>query len=237
MATVGVVDDDRDVCAVVRRALERDGHSVHSAFTGRGAIALVEQQRPEVLLLDWMLPDMEGLIVCRTVHARWPDVSIIMVTARAEEVDAVRALDLGVDDYMRKPIRIHELQARIRTQIRRRTADAIASLAQQSPDASTELADPILIDAASRTVRVHGTPVVLTRKEFDLLAFLVANPNRVFNRDVLLERIWGYETESGEHTITTHIERLRAKLGEQGKRIHTVWGSGYSLDPVAIVSG
>jgi DNA-binding response OmpR family regulator len=225
LATILVVEDERELNALIRRHLEDEGHRVSQAFDGPSALATAQQDHPDLVILDWMLPRLDGMEVCRRLR-RESIVPILMLTARADEVDRVLGLEVGADDYLTKPFSIRELLARVRAIFRR--------IELQGQAGSSEVSAPLLedgslrIDVGEHTVSVNGRGVELTPKEFDLLALLVRNPGRVFARDYLLEKVWGYDYGGLDtRTVDTHVLRLRKKLGPVGDRIETVWGVGY----------
>jgi DNA-binding response OmpR family regulator len=215
MPTVLVVDDEPLVRDVVARYLRRDGYDTVEAGDGDAARALIEADPPELVVLDLMLPGTDGLALCRWIRARG-DLPVIMLTARGEEADRIVGLDLGADDYVTKPFSPRELVARVRTVLRR---------AEPQRREVRLVFDGLELDAATREVLLAGEPVRLTAKEFDLLFFLASHAGRVFGRDQLMRRVWGYESALDTGTVTVHVRRLRAKLGEQ--RVETVWGVGY----------
>lgn len=225
VATIVVAEDERDLNALVRRHLEDEGHRVVQAYDGAEAVAAVNRERPDLLILDWMLPKVDGLEVCRRVR-RDSIVPILMLTARSEEIDRVLGLEVGADDYLTKPFSVRELLARVKAMLRR------VELFREAANNDTPpvlTAGALVIDMAQHTATVEGQPVDLTPKEFDLLALLVKNPGRAFARDYLLERVWGYEYGGFDRTVDTHVLRLRKKLGTCGDQIETVWGVGYRL--------
>jgi DNA-binding response OmpR family regulator len=225
VATIVVAEDERDLNGLVRRHLEDEGHRVVQVFDGAEAVTAVQRERPDLLILDWMLPKMDGLEVCRRVR-RDSIVPILMLTARSEEIDRVLGLEVGADDYLTKPFGVRELLARVKAMLRR------VELFRESASGNEQTvltAGVVTIDLAQHTVTVEAQPVELTPKEFDLLALLVKNPGRAFARDYLLERVWGYEYGGFDRTVDTHVLRLRKKLGNAGDQIETVWGVGYRL--------
>jgi DNA-binding response OmpR family regulator len=252
MATILVVEDEVDMCNLIRGHLEAEGHAVYQAFDGPAALRLVEEHQTHLIILDWMLPGMDGLAVCRQVrqHHLMP---ILMLTARSEEIDRVLGLEVGADDYLVKPFSMRELLARVRAILRRVALDSqgISMSASQplthdsrageqhSAEAATSgqnivpsgpeplLRGPLRIDIANHSVTLDGEEIDLTPKEFDLLALLAGHPGRAFSREFLLERLWGYGYDGFDRTVDTHIVRLRKKLGPLGERIATVWGVGY----------
>jgi DNA-binding response OmpR family regulator len=241
LARILVVEDEVDINNLIRTHLEAEGHTVHQAFDGLTGLTLVESSNPDLLILDWMLPRLDGLAVCRQVRQDHL-IPIIMLTARAEEIDRVLGLEVGADDYVVKPFGIRELLARVRALLRRvaldtASAEDTALDATASASASTDdmlpptpapiVRGPLRIDLADRVVTLDGAPVDLTLKEYDLLTLLASNPGRAFSRDFLLERLWGDDYEGFDRTVDTHIMRLRKKLGDIGEKIVTVWGVGY----------
>jgi DNA-binding response OmpR family regulator len=225
VATIVVAEDERDLNNLVRRHLEDEGHRVVQAYDGAEAVLAVQRERPDLLVLDWMLPKLDGLEVCRRVR-RESIVPILMLTARSEEIDRVLGLEVGADDYLTKPFGIRELLARVHALLRR-----VELFRESGNDAAPPVltAGPVAVDLAQHTVVVAGEPVELTPKEFDLLALLVRNPGRAFARDYLLEKVWGYDYGGFDRTVDTHVLRLRKKLGAAGDQIETVWGVGYRL--------
>lgn len=222
-----VVEDDPTVSDVVARYLERDGFTVESVSDGHEALARSDAQLPDLVVLDLMLPGLDGLEVCRRLRARAP-VPVIMLTARGEEEDRILGLELGADDYMAKPFSPRELMARVHAVLRR----AQSALPVTEALATIET-DGLVVDLGAREVRLRGDLVALTAKEFDLLAFLAQQPRQVFRRDELFERVWGY-TYGDSSTVTVHIRRLREKIENDPSaptRITTVWGVGYRFDP------
>jgi len=245
MATVLLVEDEMDLCNLIKGHLEGEGYAVVQAFDGPTALTLVEQHRPDVIILDWMLPGMDGLTVCRRVRQSHL-MPILMLTARSEEIDRVLGLEVGADDYVVKPFGMRELLARVRALLRRVTLDAqspawsgqaaetpepVAGAAPIEADtASTAIVrGPLRVDPAMHVATLDGAELDLTPKEFELLQLFVEHPGRAFSREFLVERIWGYEYDGFERTVDTHITRLRKKLGPIGDKIVTVWGVGYRL--------
>jgi DNA-binding response OmpR family regulator len=225
MATVLVVDDEPIVRDVVTRYLERDGHRIVAAADGDEARVLIEQEAPNLVVLDVMLPgETDGLSLCRWIRST-SDLAVILLTARGEETDRIVGLELGADDYVTKPFSPRELASRVRTVLRR------AQPAVPPPRQRVEVG-PLLIDAGRRQARRDGELLRLTAREFDLLWFLASNANRVFSRDQLMDRVWGYSAALDTGTVTVHVRRLREKLEEdasQPRLLETVWGVGYRL--------
>jgi DNA-binding response OmpR family regulator len=221
VSTVLVVDDEPIVREVVARYLRRDGFRTLEAGDGLEARELVERDEPSLVVLDVMLPGMDGLALCRWIRAR-SDLPVILLTARGEEADRIVGLELGADDYITKPFSPRELAVRVRTVLRR---------AQPTTPRDERLEfDGLVLDAAARDVRRNGELLRLTAKEFDLLWFLASHPRRVFSRDQLMIRVWGYETALDTGTVTVHMRRLREKIEDDPSRprlLETVWGVGY----------
>src|SRR5687767_6693815 len=218
-----VVEDEQDIAALIKHALERSGDAqVDVVGSGDTALRAVADRAPDLVILDVNLPVMSGTEVCRVMRAR-PDtahVPIIMLTARTSEADRVAGLDLGADDYVTKPFSLRELAARVRAVLRRKRAGV------EPPTAIYEGAH-LRADFDAVAIAVDGQPVRLTRREFELLKFLVENRNRVLSRDRLLERVWGYERFVETRSVDVHVGRLRSKLGLAGTQIETVVGLGY----------
>jgi DNA-binding response OmpR family regulator len=225
MTTVLVVDDEPIVREVVVKYLRREGFRTLEAADGKRARELVERERLDLVVLDLMLPGTDGLSVCRWIRAH-SSLPVIMLTARGEEADRIVGLELGADDYVTKPFSPRELTARVRTVLRR----AQPPVANDEQLAFGELE----LDAGTREVRRSGSPLKLTVKEFDLLWFLASHPRRVFSRDQLMDRVWGYEAALDTGTVTVHIRRLREKIEDEPshpRRLETVWGAGYRFVP------
>lgn len=225
MATILVVEDEHELAAVIRRQLEGEGHTALSAHDGQTALMLAAQAVPDLVILDWMLPGLDGLAVMRRLRER-STVPVLMLTARDDEADRVLGLEVGADDYMTKPFSMRELMARVRAILRR-----IELLTRPSAEVTAPIViDRLSIDPLARRVTVDDEPVELTVKEYDLLLMLARHPGRSFSRAYLLDHIWGADYEGGDRTVDTHIVRLRRKLGEAGERISTVWGVGYRFE-------
>jgi DNA-binding response OmpR family regulator len=221
-----VVEDERTVAEVVTRYLEREGFVVESVGDGNEALARADAQLPDLVVLDIMLPGLDGLEVCRRLRSRAP-IPVVMLTARGSEEDRVLGLELGADDYVSKPFSPRELTARVKAVLRR-----AGSPLREVDSAGTIEYDGLQIDFGAREARVRGELATLTAREFELLAFLVRRPRQVFRRDELLEHVWGY-TYGDTSTVTVHIRRLREKIEDDPstpRRITTVWGVGYRFD-------
>lgn len=264
MTAVLIVEDDVDIAHLIRVHLEDLSLTVAHAPTGSQALKLASQQEFSLVILDLMLPDMSGLDICRQLRTQHPTQAIIMLTSRSSETDRVVGLELGADDYMTKPFSIRELQARARTQLRRAAIYQQACDKQISAESAHatehhdvhdtsamdhaaasvkvngELSAPALcqgalvIDQRSRQVTLSKTPIELTATEFELLVFLAEHPNHVFSREQLLNSVWGYQHSGYEHTVNSHINRLRKKLEHDPAKpdiVQTVWGVGYKFNP------
>jgi two-component system response regulator ResD len=226
--TVLVVDDEPTIGEIVSRYLRRAGYEATVATDGLEALALSEQVRPDLIVLDLMLPGADGLEVMRQIRARDGDApAVILLTAKGEEHDKITGLSLGADDYVVKPFSPAELIARIDAVLRR--VDPVPS------DAAEPLRfDGLEIDRSARRALVDGEEVQLTQREFDLLSFLAENPGQVFSRDQLMDAVWGYAFYTDTSTVTVHVRRLRAKIEAdpvKPERIQTVWGVGYRFEP------
>ena len=233
MARILVVEDEPDLNDLVTQLLRQEGHEVFQAVDGEQGLNAVEAVQPDLIILDWMLPKLDGLVVCRRIreHHITP---IIMLTAKGEEADMILGLEVGADDYVTKPFRNRELLARIRSILRRqdlnREAVSVQASMEDLPEEVGDLtAGPIRINADQRAAYLHDEEIELTPKEFDLLILFVQNPGRAFSRDYLLERVWGDDVFVTDRTVDTHVQRLRKKLGEESDMIRTVWGVGYKL--------
>lgn len=225
--TVLVVDDEDIVREVVCTYLEREGYSTLQASAGRAAVALIESEQPDLIVLDVMLPEIDGYSILAELRKR-DDIPVILLTARTEETDRVLGLELGADDYVVKPFSPRELAARVRTVLRR------AGRSETPTPAEPLVFDGLEIDGRSREVRVDGEPVELTAKEFDLLLFLASAPRQVFSRSQLLEQVWESSTDwQDASTVTVHIRRIRRKIERdpnEPRWIATVWGVGYRFE-------
>jgi len=224
VSTVLVVDDEPDVRDVVVRYLERDGYRTLEAGDGEHAKRLFEQGQASLVVLDVMLPGIDGLDLCRWIREQ-SETPVILLTALGEETDRIAGLEIGADDYVTKPFSPRELALRVRNLLLRANA---------APLRGRFAFGAVTIEASGRDVRKSGEPVKLTLKEFDLLHTLVSHPGRVFTRHELMDRIWGYSAALETGTLTVHIRRLRAKLEDEPSRprfLETVWGVGYRFTP------
>ncbi|SCE92372.1 response regulator transcription factor [Micromonospora mirobrigensis] len=222
-----VVDDDRTVADVVCRYLEHAGYQVEHVGDGAAALAAVAAAPPQLVVLDVMLPVLDGLEVCRRLRQRPDGVPIVMLTARGDEADRILGLQLGADDYLGKPFSPRELVLRVASVLRRCGGEP-------TPGAARELTDGgLVVETGARVARLHGRELALTLREFDLLEFLMRHPARAFRRAELLDRVWGWRF-GDQSTVTVHVRRLREKIEADPadpRRIVTVWGVGYRYEP------
>lgn len=220
-----VVDDEATIREVLRRYLEREGFQVTEAADGEEALAAVESGPPDLVVLDLMLPGLDGLTLARRLQTGF-DVPVVMLTAKGELRDRIEGLQVGADDYIVKPFSPREVVLRVKAVLRRTEA------------ADLEVAQPVeaggvRLDPARREAEVDGEPISLTAKEFDLLHFLVRHPRQVFGRDRLLDNVWGFDFQGDPSTVTVHIRRLREKVESdpsEPTHILTVWGVGYKFE-------
>ncbi len=222
-----VVDDEDTIREVVRRYLERKGFQVREAADGYAAIDAIEELPPDLIVLDLMLPGIDGLTITRHLREKH-GIPIIMLTAKGEVSDRIRGLDLGADDYVSKPFSPQELVSRVQAVLRRLDKSDAA-------DGGVLVFGDLQLDPGSRSVTVAGREVSLTATEFDLLWFLARHPRQVFTRAQLLDHVWGYDYYGDASTVTVHISRLRDKLEadpSSPRHILTVWGVGYKFEPI-----
>ncbi len=225
-----VVDDEPMVREVLARYLAREGFGVETAEDGESALAAFDRTPPDLVLLDLMLPRIDGLELFRLMRERGP-AAVIMLTAKGEETDRVVGLELGADDYVTKPFSPREVVARVRAVLRRGGVAGPAEAA--AADGVTAFGD-LEVDARRREVRRAGRPVGLTRKEFDLLSFMTARPGQTFDRSTLLREVWDFAWTGDTATVTVHVRRLREKIEDDPsnpRRLVTVWGVGYRFEP------
>jgi len=223
-----IIEDNRDLVELVRLHLESEGYTVTAATDGPAALIAFADGPWALVILDWMLPGLSGVDVLRHIRERDGQTPVLMLTARGEEADKVLGLELGCDDYMTKPFSVRELTARIKV-LRRRIERAAQLAGDAGRDPLLELG-PLRIDHGMRKVTVKGQPVQLTVKEYDLLHTLAARPGRTFSRRQLLDLVWNQDSDVYEHTVNSHINRLRGKIEADPNRpelILTVWGIGY----------
>src|SRR5215510_2510813 len=226
--TILVVEDEASIAEVVSLYLKRAGYHVQIASDGKKAMNIFERQSPDFVILDLMLPEVDGLALTRWLRDR-ANVPIIMLTARREEIDRITGLELGADDYVVKPFSPQELVSRVRAVMRRLGRE------QQDTEPDNTLSfDELTINPRSRVVTVKDMPVDLTAKEFEMLHLLARHPKQVFTREQLLDRIWGGAQYIDPGTVTVHVRRLREKIEEDPSkpmRLLTVWGVGYKFEP------
>lgn len=221
MERVLIVDDDADIRRLVEHSLSQAGFEVLTAETGREGLALAFEKQPSVVVLDLMLPDLDGNEVCRKLREQsLRYVPILMLSARGEEIDRVLGFELGADDYVTKPFSLRELVLRVRSLLRR----------SEPYESDRVEIGRVQLDPGRRQCRLAGVPVVLTAKEFDLLYALMKARGNVLTRAHLMDHVWGYHNDSESRTLDTHIRRVRDKLGPDGKRIQTVRGVGFRYD-------
>lgn len=220
-----VVDDDKNICEIIRLYLDKEGFEVIIANDGQAAIDLFKQKTPSVVVLDVMLPKMDGFQVCREIR-RVSNIPIIMLTAKGETFDKVLGLELGADDYMVKPFENKELVARIKAILRR-----------FAPKDSTDkevVYQNIVINLTNYELKIGGETIDIPPKELELLYYLASNPNKVFTREQLLETVWGFDYFGDSRTVDVHVKRLREKLDKAGLNLNwqlkTVWGVGYKFE-------
>lgn len=218
-----IIEDEKDIVKLLKYNLEKEGYTVTAAHDGETGLALARQEKPDLIILDLMLPKLDGLQICRMLRAE-SQVSILMLTAKKEEVDRILGLELGADDYMTKPFSVRELAARVKTILRR-------SKPTESKE-SAVTAGQLTVDFSRYTVHVKGKPVALSTKEFEFLKILIQAKGKALTRDHLLEQVWGHDPsfEIDTRTIDQHIARLRDKLGVEAKRVVTVKNVGYRFD-------
>src|SRR5437773_406848 len=221
--TVLVVEDESSIASFVALYLKNAGYAVRTAATGADALAQAEAERPALIVLDLMLPDVDGIEVCRRIRKN-SDVPILMLTARDEDVDKIIGLEVGADDYLTKPFNPRELVARVKSILRRAAPERRQIESKQLRHGA------LLIDAGRREVKVGEEEIQLAPKEFDLLWELLDHRGLVLTRDQLLERVWGYTFAGDTRTVDVHVRQLRRKLGDASP-IVTVWGVGYKVSP------
>lgn len=228
MKRILVIEDDRDIADLVALHLRDAGSEVTLCHHGEEGLRQALQGRHDLLILDLMLPGVDGLEICRRVRAMERYLPILMLTARSAEMDRVLGLELGADDYLAKPFSVRELVARVRAICRRMDALQDAS----ETDASRLVRDGLVIDRQGHQVELDGRPLELTAREFELLWHFASHPGQVFSRGQLLDSVWGYSHDGYEHTVNSHINRLRAKIETDPSKpryILTVWGVGYKF--------
>ena len=226
-----VIEDNHDIAELVALHLRDEGYAVTIHNDGSEGLAAARANRFDLLVLDLMLPGTDGLTICRELHAGPHYLPILMLTAKTTELDRVLGLEMGADDYLTKPFSIRELVARVKALLRR--AEGMGGTHSQATEESATLQyGELLIDTERRQVTINGKGVELTAKEFDLLLYFARHPGRVYSRIQLLDQVWGYSHEGYEHTVNSHINRLRKKIERDpadARYILTVWGVGYKF--------
>ncbi|RKO67435.1 response regulator transcription factor [Desulfofundulus salinus] len=235
MAKILVVDDEEHIVELIRYNLEKEGYQVIAATDGNTAIEMARSQRPDLILLDVMLPGQDGLAVCRALQqeAETRHIPVIMISARGEELDKVLGLEMGADDYVTKPFSPRELVARVKARLRRASVEGEGRGAR--PSGGRLVRGRLVIDQDRFLVTVDGIKQDLTPKEFELLRFLASEPGKVFSREYLLEQIWGYDYAGDSRTVDVHIRHIRQKLEQvpnAPQYIETVRGVGYRFREV-----
>ena len=228
-----IIEDEADLSALLQLHVSELPAEVATAADGELGLQLALAQTWDLIVLDLRLPRLGGLDVCREIRARGLYVPILMLTARMTELDRVLGLELGADDYLTKPFSMLELQARIKALLRRANHFDRAAAAPLAEEGAVLEAGPLRLDRSRRRATLAGLELVLTPREWDLLWFFAEHPGRAFSRAELLDKVWGYGHDGYDHTVNSHINRLRSKLGEErsGPRfIHTVWGTGYRFE-------
>jgi DNA-binding response OmpR family regulator len=233
MSRVLVVDDDPTVAEVVLGYLRREGFEAAHAADGLDALRIAAAAPPDLVVLDLMLPGIDGLEVCRRLRAQWPDLPVVMLTARGEEEDRIAGLEVGADDYVVKPFSPRELALRVRSVLRR-------SEQRNGTDGAEVLVDGDLrVDTGARVVTLRGADLSLTAREFDLLTFVMSHPSKALRREELMREVWGWEF-GDQSTVTVHVRRVREKIEldpANPTRLVTVWGVGYRWDPAPESTG
>jgi DNA-binding response OmpR family regulator len=229
-----VVEDEPSIAEIVSLYLTRAGYEVVTAADGAAALEVLEQREPELIVLDLMLPKVDGLEITRRVRERG-DLPIIMLTARGSEIDRIAGLEMGADDYVVKPFSPQELVSRVRAVLRRSQPgrEGAEGLGARGEDERVVVGD-LEVDVRARTVRARGRECALTAKEFDLLLVLARHPRRVFTRDELLGLVWGFTDYIDPSTVTVHVRRIREKIEDEPsnpRHLLTKWGVGYWLEP------
>ena len=236
--TILVIEDDPDIADLIRVNLTELGLTIQHADTGAKGLAYALENHYDLMLLDVMLPGINGLDICRQIREQKPQQAITMLTSKNSETDRVLGLELGADDYMTKPFSVRELQARVRAQLRK--VHAVSQLQSNREADSAELAvGSLVINTKQHQVLLLGESLDLTATEFELLVYFAKHPNQVFSRSQLLESVWGYHHSGYEHTVNSHINRLRAKIEQDAthpKIVQTVWGVGYKFNPDSVAA-
>jgi two-component system, OmpR family, alkaline phosphatase synthesis response regulator PhoP len=224
--TILIADDEQDIRDLIAYNLTKEGFTVEAAANGKEALHKLDQTQISLVILDIMMPEMDGFEACRAIRAnpKTTNIPVLFLTARAGEVDQIVSLELGADDYVQKPVSPRVLVARVKSLLRR------FERSERTPEGPADekiVSDGVRIDRSSYKVFVNDKETFFPRKEFELLYFLVSHPGRIFKREALLDQVWGRDTFVVERTVDVHIFKLREKLGNYGKRIETVKGVGY----------
>ena len=232
MKKILVIEDEEDLNQTLSFNLENEGYKVTPALKGSEALAILENESPpDLVILDLMLPDMPGLDICRHIRSKdnLKNISVIIVTAKGEEVDRVVGFELGADDYIVKPYSVRELMLRIQAQLRRNDSSEVTE--ENSEEGNISFKD-LLIDNSKHKVFLSDKEISLTAKEYTLLKYLLTKADKVQTRDILLDKVWGYDNSVTTRTVDTHVKRLRSKLGKYGKNIETIRGVGYIFNKI-----
>ena len=232
MKKILVIEDEEDLNQTLSFNLENEGYKVTSALKGSEALEILETSSPpDLVILDLMLPDMTGLDICRHIRSKdkLKNISVIIVTAKGEEVDRVVGFELGADDYIVKPYSVRELMLRIQAQLRRGEKESSQDTSDNEPNISYQ---DLLIDTSKHKVFLKDKKISLTAKEFTLLKYLMKRADKVQTRDNLLDKVWGYDNSVTTRTVDTHVKRLRSKLGKYGENIETIRGVGYIFNKI-----
>lgn len=232
MKKILVIEDEEDLNQTLSFNLENEGYKVTSALKGSEALEILENApAPDLVILDLMLPDMPGLDICRHIRSKdnLKNISVIIVTAKGEEVDRVVGFELGADDYIVKPYSVRELMLRIQAQLRRNDSSEVTE--ENSEEGNVSFKD-LLIDNSKHKVFLSDKKISLTAKEYTLLKYLLTKADKVQTRDILLDKVWGYDNSVTTRTVDTHVKRLRSKLGKYGKNIETIRGVGYIFNKI-----
>ncbi len=227
MARILFVEDEVALSDLVRSHLEKEGHAVEQAFDGKQALSAADRARPDLVILDWMLPGLGGLTVCKELRRKHL-MPILMLTARGEVADRVTGLQVGADDYLGKPFSIVELSARVGSLLRRVALDSAAATSDSSRPITF---GTLVLDLVAHRATLAGSELDLSRREMDLLGLLLQHPGRTFSREFLLERLWGSDFDGLDRAVDTQMVRVRRKMGDLGACIETVWGIGYRFRP------
>jgi two-component system phosphate regulon response regulator PhoB len=232
MKKILVIEDEEDLNQTLSFNLENEGYKVTSALKGSEALEILENAPPpDLVILDLMLPDMPGLDICRHIRSKdnLKNISVIIVTAKCEEVDRVVGFELGADDYIVKPYSVRELMLRIQAQLRRNDSSEVT---EKNPEEGNISFKDLLIDNSKHKVFLSDKKISLTAKEYTLLKYLLTKADKVQTRDILLDQVWGYDNSVTTRTVDTHVKRLRSKLGKYGKNIETIRGVGYIFNKI-----